>query len=721
MNPYQQSRQQGYTDKDIVEFLATNPKYSEKIKKSREAGHSDEDIGQFLSNYDFNQKPERSGLEQAGRLAGQFALGAAEIGALPYEVAVAPLGIKGGQEAMGDLFTRDVLNDVYPTEEEGRAPRDTIFSQPNRELKEPIDLSIKGLTEKVTGLDLHPEGFLEKAAHWTGMLRNPKKIIEAGLKPKELIKAIAPTAPELLRGAGAGAALQAAEEGEFGPIGTLAAAVAGDLLGHGASQIGKIGKELITKPKETLAKAAAKFTASEAKELQREIIKDFRNSGIQADLGTITDSNLVKWTQSRIAQSGLTGKAAQELKDLTTTQIKDKYKQIADTLGEAKFSSQHEAGEVVKDAITRLREADLNETRNLYKNAEQSLPRQAYVNTSKINGVIDKLEKSLKPGQVKSTEQNVVLGVLEKLKRDVRDSAGGSMSGNVKDLMNNKLGIQDVINYEVQGGAKQLLKEVVKEIDKAIISHGKDNPTFAKNYINANKRFANHAKTYRNREVQNMLNSLDPATIMNKMNSVQGIRSIEKALKASPEGKEIINNLKRKKLDDVIANKLVDSTTQQVKLGTFSKLLEKGKNREIIKEILGEKAFQRLEKLQKNAGRLADAADKFYNASKSGTTIADATVVMQVMKDLGHLLYGNPWPFIRTVGGVQALKKISSLIANPQFLKLTEEAILASEKGTQEQLIFSFERLAPYLEQINHQVRDENGSPSLDDNPLQIQ
>lgn len=719
MNPYEQSRQQGYTDSEIVNFLSSNPKYGDKIKRSREAGHTDEEIGQFLSSYNFNETPERTRLQQAGRLGGQFALGAAEIAALPYEIAVAPLVIKGGQEAMGDLYTRDILNEVYPTEEEGRAPRDTIFSQPNRELKQPIDISIRGLTEKATGLDLQPEGLLEKSAHWIGLLRNPKKIIEAGLKPKELIKAIAPTGTESLRGLGAGIGLQAAEEGEFGPIGTLAAAIIGDIAGHGSANLVKLGKDLITKPKESLAKAASKFTPSETKQLQQEIIKDFRDAGIQADLGTITDNNLIKWAQSRIAQSGLTGQSAQKLKESTSNQIKEQYKKLADTLGEAKFASQHEAGEVVKESITKLREADLGEVRNLYKNAEQALTKQSYVNTSKINSVIDKLEKSLKPGQVKSAEQNAVLGVLEKLKRDIRDSSGASMSGSVKDLMNNKLGIQDVINYEVQGGAKQLLKEVVKEIDKAIISHGKDNPTFAKNYINANKRFASHAKTYRNREVQNMLNSLDPATIMNKMNSVQGMRSIEKALKGSPEGKEIFNSLKRKKLDDVIANKLVDSTSQQVKLGTFSKLLEKGKNREIIKEILGNKAFQRLEKLQKNAGKLADAADKFYNASKSGSVAVDAAAITKIAKDFAHLLYGNPWPFIQTTAGLATLRKLGNLLADPQFLKLTEEAILASEKNVPEQLIFSFERLAPYIEEFNRLVTDENAAPSIPEAPSQ--
>lgn len=689
---YQGARQAGYSDEEISQHLSqVHPDFD--YQGAVQSGYSPQEINEHLSNY----KPERSLLEQGGRLAAQVGLGAASMAALPYEVAVAPLGIPGGQETMGDLFTRDILNDVYPTEEEGRAPRDTIFSQPERELAEPIDLSIRGLAEKATGVDLHPEGFLEKAANWIGFIKDPKQIIKAGLKPKELLRAIAPTGEEALRGIGAGAALQAAEEGDFGPIGTMAALVVGDLAGGKVADLGKQAKELITKPKQTLANVAARFTSAEKKALQQDIIKDFRDAGIQADLGTITDNNLIKWTQSRLIQSGLSGKDLSNLKERTTQQIKEQYKALADSLGEAKYTTQHEAGQIAKEALTRARDEDLSRVRNIYQQANQSLGRRAFVGTSGLNRVIDDLEKKLKPGQIKSSEQQAVLDVLRDLKRDVRDSSGSAMGAEVKDLMNNKIAIQDKIDYEVQGGAKQLLKQVVKELDKAIISHGKDNATFAKNYIKANRDFAQHAKTFRNKNVNNMLNSADPSLIMNKMNTVQGIKDLEKAFKSYPEGKKVFDSLKRNKLDEIIGNNLIDSTTQQVKLGTFSKLLEKGKNREVIKEILGSKAFKRLEKLQKNAGKLAEAADKFYNASKSGAVAVDAAIIADGMKNFAHLLYGNPWPLLRTGAIITGGRQLSKLMADPEFLKLVEEAILSSEKGSQQQLIQSFERLAPYF------------------------
>lgn len=214
------------------------------------------------------------------------------------------------------------------------------------------------------------------------------------------------------------------------------------------------------------------------------------------------------------------------------------------------------------------------------------------------------------------------------------------------------------------------------------------------------KKFSEHAKTFRNKDISLLLRTEDPSQLMTRMNSINGIRNLNKILSKTPEGKQLFNDIKRMKLDDVVGNNLVDSSTQQVRLGTFSKILEKGKNKEIIKEILSADAFKRLERLQKNAGRLADAADKFYNASKSGVVAADAAVLAKGMSDIAHLLQGNSWPIMKTIGGVLVERKLSKILSDQEFLKLVEEAILASENGTQQELIQAFERLKPYILQV---------------------
>lgn len=691
-SPYQMAKDQGYSDEEIFSYLEKSQKYSDKIKTARDQGYSNQEILDFLSSYkSIQEEPKQSLIKKGGKIAGQYALGATESALLPYELAVAPLSSKEAQlipykeEIQGTI---DILENQKnygtwsPEDEEFLQGLKLQIEQPNEAEKfvQTSDIGVRGLAEKATGLNLKPEGFLEHAANWTGFIKNPKNISQLtknGLKPKDVIKAISPTGTETLKGLGAAGALQVAEDGEYGPIGTMAALVVGDILGHGVAEIGKG----ILKPKETLAKLSAKLTSKDKLDLQKELIKDFREAGLQADIGTITNSDIIKFTQSRLAQSGLTGRALDDLKQTLTNQIKEEYKSLSKELGEAKYVNSYEAGNAMKEGINTIREADLAVTRKLYENAEKSLKDKSYVSTNRLASAIENLEKQLKPGSLKSSEQNIVLDTLKKLKSDILDSAGNPIYANVKDLMNNKIALNDLINYEVQGGSKQLLKSLVSELDRAIISHGKENPTFAKNYINANKTFSEHAKTFRNKEISSLLKTEDPSKILNRMNTVHGIRSINKILTKSPEGKEILKGLKRQKLDQVIGDNFVDSTTNQIKFGTFSKLLQKGKNKEIIKEILGPFAYKRLERLQKNSGAIAETGQKFFNSSKTGATLEDMAIVASAFKDLSNLLAGNPWAILKTSGTILSARYLTNLIADPNFLKMVEEAILASNKN----------------------------------------
>ena len=663
-----------------------------------------------------SQPKKRSNLEKGFRSGAQLGLGILQgsPSGLVFESAVAPLASK---EAQMVPYRENLMQDIERLQEQKQAG---VWDQQDQELydnlieqvkdtskSEPYiktsNLGIRDIAEKLSGEDLTPEGILEHGANWMGFIKNPKNvknIFSAGIKPKDVRNAILPTGSEFLRGITAGTALEMADRGDFGPIGTMGAVVLGDLVGAGVAGGLKGANEFITKPKETLAKVAASFTPKEKLNLQKDIVKDFREAGLQADLGTVTDSNIIKWTQSRLAQSGLTGKALDDFRQELTSQIKNEYKEIADALGEYRFATNHEAGEAAKSWMTQIRDKDLIETRKFYQEAEKSLKDKAFVDSRKLADAIGSLERSLKPGQIKSGEQNVVLNALSDLKRDIFDSEGNLIYGSVKDLMNNKIALNDIINYEVQGGAKQLLKGIVNEIDRAIISHGKESPKFAKNYINANKRFSQHAKTFRSKSADQMLKTQDPSQLLNKMNSVQGIRNIGNILQKSPLGEEVFNSLKRFKLEKAIGDNLVDSTTQQVKLGTFSKLLEKGKNAEVIKEILGAEGFKRLQRLQKNAGRLADASQKFYNESKSGAVAVDAALLSQGISAIANVLIGNPWPFMRIGGTLLGARKLSKLFADPEFLKFTEDVILASEKKSDKSLIEAVERLKPYILQF---------------------
>lgn len=649
---------------------------------------------------------ERSFLQKAGRVGAQFGIGAAESALMPLELGLAPLGSK---EAMQVPYRENLGEDIERLLEQKQTgvwdkQDEDLLENLKAQLQDPskseqfIKTSpihgVRSAVETATGLDLHPEGILEKAANWTGFLKNPsnlKKLKNVGLPPKKLGEALGITGKDIARGLGAGTGLEMAEQGDFGPIGTLGAAIAGDVAGGGVAALGKAALQ----PKETLSKVFASFTPKKKLALQKDIIKDFKEAGIQADIGTLTDSNLMKFMQSRLAQSGLTGRKLDELRDTMTRQIKEEYSSIASSLGEAKFATSYEAGEVLQKAMRNMRAEDLSEVREFYNEARQSLRQEAVVPVDKILEKVTNIEKELSPGKIKSVEQKAVLDAIEKIKGDLDIIGPSGNVAYVQDLINTKLALNDIINYEVQGGAKQYLKGIVADLDKAITDHGKENLKFGMNYKLANERFAQHAKTYRAPEMDRLLrDTTNPTQILTKMNSVQGIRNIEKALGSD---KEAFEQLKRHKLEELIGDNMVDSTTQQIKLGTFSKLLEKGKNAEVVQELLGKENFKRLERLMRNTNRLYDTAQKFYNASKSGVVVEDIAVVATVLKNLTSAFAGNVFPIIKTGGMIAAGNYITRLIGDPAFLKMVEEAVLAAGQDNTKRMLAIGEQMLPII------------------------
>src|SRR6185503_9282517 len=119
------------------------------------------------------------------------------------------------------------------------------------------------------------EGVLEKAANWMGFIKNPanlassvKNLAKLGFPAKDVLKAIAPGSASL-RSLGAATGLEMAEEGDFGPIGTISAAILGDLAGGGVAGAAKA----ISKPKESIAKLSAMMTPKDKLGMQKQLIQ----------------------------------------------------------------------------------------------------------------------------------------------------------------------------------------------------------------------------------------------------------------------------------------------------------------------------------------------------------------------------------------------------------------------------------------------------------------
>jgi len=675
-------------------------------------------------------------VDKGQRLVSQGLIGGIQSASLPFDLAAIAskkIGEKGAPMIMRHEMAKEIemmvtqkqFGDWTPEDEERLDFFKDLVKNPSKinqflPKEEDIpDYDIGSLIEKGAeklGVDLKPQGIDEMAMRWIGFIKNPVKaqdLVKNGLNKgniKEVIKALAPTGKEAIRGAGAATALQYAADAEMGPLGTMAMLGIGD-LGPGLAAGGvksmakllsdpkKYLKELGGATKEQIAKSVVKIGVREKAALQKELIREFREAGIQADIGTITNNRVIGGMQNALSQSSLTGQALEDFRKSLTKDIVSEYGKIADSLGEAIHETKFEAGEALKGSLKEARDLDLNKARELYSTAKAEAG-ETQVFTGNVGAVIQDIEKELKPGTFKSAEQQAVLDVLREVKNDVMTPEGGIKSAAINELINNKIALNDVISYEVQGGAKQLLKRVVKELDKTITAHGKENPSFAKNWKRANAKFAKHAELFRGKTIANALKTQDSTQVFNKMNTANGIHEIRKALSSTPEGRQLFNQLARFKLEEQIGNNLVDSTSKQLKLGTFSKLLEKGNRKEVVKALLGESKLRQLERLQRVSGRLADSAQKFLNTSRSGVHAKDLAAAGKIMYDVANLVSGNPWPLMKTGGVLLGARQMAKLMADPEFLRLVEDVLLEQKSGSQASFINAGRRLAQKVRSI---------------------
>lgn len=403
-----------------------------------------------------------------------------------------------------------------------------------------------------------PEGSIEKGIEKFGRFVGESPAFGGINGPRNLMSLV-----------GLSAGMQLGEDQNLGPVGQFMTGAAGALLPGGIEGLAKGAVNAVKSPTKTLAKGVSKL--AKTSDIKKQLINDAREAGVQLDLGSITDSGAVKFVQNQIAQSPLVGDALEVFKKDLSQQVINEYKSIVDSVGESSFQNNFQAGESVQNAIKANQQSSLESARKLYENARKA-GKDAVVPTKDIRHVAAKISDQLFPGAIKSPEQLTVLDNLSKIEENLWNE-----NVSVDSLINTKIALNDIIDYEVQGGSKQLLKKVVKTIDDTINKYGAQNPRFGKEWKAANKEFANHAKTFRNTNISNVLKTQDPATIFNKMNTTAGIRDVKKALSSTAEGKSLFNDLSRYKIDDLIGKTLEKNIKDQIGFGKIGMSLKSQK------------------------------------------------------------------------------------------------------------------------------------------------
>jgi len=366
------------------------------------------------------QKPERSFLEKTGRAAEQYGLGMIQ-GSVPgvvYDLAVAPLANQDAQEV---AYRENLFGDIERLQEKKNSGQwdkqdeelmnnlvDQVKNpQKSKEFINTADVSIRGLAEKATGQNLEPEGFLENAANWIGRIQKGKANLESiGLNPKDILKALVPTGTEVSRGLGAASGIEYAKDGKFGPLGTIASTVVGDLIGRDIYQGGKSLIQAAKNPKQAAAQVFSKATMNENRRaVATELARDFEKSGMQADAGTLTQSPLVQMMQARLSQSGLTGEPLENLRKDLSNQVTREYKKITDDLGEVKFENDYQASQAILNAL-KVEEQALNINKeSLTDQAKRARPLEGRISVEEQPAYQNQFLDRISPAVIESTAQ----------------------------------------------------------------------------------------------------------------------------------------------------------------------------------------------------------------------------------------------------------------------------------------------------------------------------
>jgi len=80
--------------------------------------------------------------------------------------------------------------------------------------------------------------------------------------------------------------------------------------------------------------------------------------------------------------------------------------------------------------------------------------------------------------------------------------------------------------------------------------------------------------------------------------------------------------------------------------------------------------------------------------------------------DIAQLFHGNPWPLAKTGASFLTIKGLAKLMTDEKFLKMVEDAILASDTNNIPKLVQIFERMkAPIMAAISE---DKNSDQEPD-------
>lgn len=555
------------------------------------------------------------------------------------------------------LFLQGGFRDVVPTTEQ---------------IKEGLDDFTRGATEA----DTRGGRVLEKAAEFAGGFLGFGGLARAGKGGLNLGQA----ALEIASGAAGGAAQQQLQEEGFGPTGQFLGSLVSSLAPAGAAKLSKIG---LGAGEIALGRGKGVTKFVKPKQIQQDTIKLAKELNVQVPASSLIDNDVIKAVETKLAQSGLSGKALEEAREAFQAgmirNINDTVESVAKVAPESAF----EAGANLQTNIVEARDILKASSDELYQTARSAEDASVKLAPSKTGKDVRKTLKELQKTKIPNADEQSTINILSRLESELFDEAGNLKNLSVSELQSTHQSLNGLINFEVQGTPKKLLLGVKDAIEKDLLAHSSKAPKSIGAWKAAREEFQQLAKKFRNKQINKAIFEQDPEKLAKLGGSVGELKQLEFALsELGDQGKAALQEFKRYKLEQLFTNQIVDPVTGQFKIGKSASILSNPKNAALLRELVGAEQFKKLRKMATLSKQVSQASNKFLNASQSAVASFDAIAGISIVKDLfGGLISLNPVQM--AMGGFKGLspRVMSRALADPKIVTELEKLANAAARG----------------------------------------
>lgn len=591
------------------------------------------------------------------------------------------LGTPGNLMKIGKDATNYVMDSLFGTTPEKQEKRKKFESEVyNLPTTQDIESFIDSLTQGGAKPKSTGERYAGRTAEFIGGAATPLgPLSKTGITG---VKTLVPSAREAGASIGGGLASQTAEEMDLSPGIQLVSTILGSLAGgKGAGFVKNPAKEL----------ANTKFIAPKSSPQIKEVIKAADELGISLPYSSITESSSQKLAEKMLRMNPFSKESYKEMFSKANSKYVENYTKVLDRLSTKTFADKLEAGTIAQESLKESQTVHAKMYKDAYKELDWFASRSKKIfhrpGLQKISKeLIDKLDKSIIPSVEESSTKAAFMKARENLERF--KSEGGI---SLENLLATERSLNDIINYETQGGSQQLLKALKVKLTESLDSYAKSDRIFGDLWHNAKGRFGDHANMYRNDLINGMLFSQKPEMILAKMSSLSELEKIGKALSGSPNGEQTFKALKRFKLEEFIGKEIMNAGTGEVQYGRAAKVLNDPTKAPLIKELVGPENYKILKNLQKTSEGISKGFKEYANPS--GTADVSAAIGSYGLA-YGSLITGlatmSPAAVSIGVGAIATPKLMAKALTNEKFLSYARQAAYSGKTNNKRTYVKAF-------------------------------